>query len=70
MSITLTLTELAVIVFVAVGLASTDASAISRLAVTYTSKKLGISPNEIYQMNEATDGSEPDADQEDEQTDQ
>lgn len=60
MAITLTLTELGLIVLGAVVLASTDAAALSRLGVTWLSKKLAVSPTEIYRTSEATDGTEPD----------
>ncbi len=45
---------LAGIVFVAVGLAATDAASISRLAVAYLAKKLGIKPREIMAYGAAT----------------
>lgn len=54
-TITLALWQLAAVVAVAVGLASTDAAAISRLAVASTAKKAGIEPGEIMRYNNATD---------------
>lgn len=62
MAIELTLTELAAIVGVAVALSSTDAAALSRLAVTFVSKRLGIEPSEIYAVSAATSDREPTAD--------
>lgn len=52
----LTLAQLAAIVLVAVALASTDAAALSRLAVAWLSKKLGVKPGEISKYDSATDG--------------
>lgn len=57
--VSLTLTELALVVFAAVALAATDAAAISRLAITVVAKRLGVKPGEIYRYNEAAgDGDE------------
>jgi len=53
-TVTLTLLELAGVVFVAVGLAATDAAAISRLAVAYAAQKLGIKPKQITAYHRAT----------------
>lgn len=55
-TLTLTLIEVGIIVFVAVTLAVTDGAAISRLGVTYAAKYLGIKPNEINQYSAAADG--------------
>jgi hypothetical protein len=55
-TISLTLVELGAVVFAAIVLAATDASAISRLGVTFAAKRLGVSPGEIYQYDQATDG--------------
>jgi len=52
----LTLAQLAAIVLVAVVLAATDASALSRLGIAWLSKKLGVKPGEISQYDSATDG--------------
>lgn len=52
----LTLAQLAAIVFGAVALASTDAAALSRLAIAWLSKKLGVKPGEISKYDSATDG--------------
>jgi len=54
-TITLTFVELAGLIAMAVGLAATDASAISRLAVAWTAKKAGIEPSQITRYNNATD---------------
>lgn len=59
MTLELSLTELAVIVGTAVALAATDAAALSRLAVTVVSKKLGVEPNEIYAFSAATADRDP-----------
>lgn len=59
-NLTLTLVELGAIVAFAVGLASTDAAAVSRLAVSFSAKKLGVSPGEIYAYDQATGGEEAD----------
>jgi len=56
----LTLAELGAVVFVAVFLASTDAAAVSRLAIAYASKKLGVKPGEISKYDSATDGDDSD----------
>jgi len=53
-TVTLTLFELAGVVFIAVGLAATDAAAISRLAVAYAAQKLGIEPQQITAYQRAT----------------
>lgn len=58
MTVTLTLLELAGIVAGAVGLAATDAAALSRLAIAYTAKKLGVEPQEVTSYDRATDGEE------------
>jgi len=55
-TIELTLTQLLAVVGVAVGLAATDAAAISRIAIAYVAKKLGVSPGQIHQYDSATDG--------------
>lgn len=57
----LTLTELAGVVFVAVMLATTDAAAVSRLALAFASKKLGVKPADIQRYDDATDGESGDA---------
>ena len=54
-SITLTFVELAALIAIAVGLAATDAAAISRLAVAWVAKKAGIEPSQIARYNDATD---------------
>jgi len=54
-SITLTFLQLAALIAIAVGLAATDASAISRLAVAWVAKKAGIKPSQITRYNNATD---------------
>jgi len=54
-SITLTFVELAGLLAIAVGLAATDAAAISRLGVAWVAKKAGIEPGEIMRYNNATD---------------
>jgi len=54
-TITLTFVELAALIAIAVGLAATDAAAISRLGIAFAAKKLGIKPAEIMQYNSATD---------------
>jgi len=54
-TITLTFVELSALIAIAVGLAATDAAAISRLGIAFAAKKLGIKPNEIMQYNSATD---------------
>jgi len=54
-TITLAFVELAALIAIAVGLAATDAAAISRLGIAFAAKKLGIKPNEIMQYNSATD---------------
>jgi len=54
--ITLSLMELGAVVAMAVGLAATDAAAVSRLAVSFAAKKLGVSPGEIYAYDQATGG--------------
>ncbi len=56
----LTLAELGAVVFVAVFLASTDAAAVSRLAIAYASKNLGVKPGEISKYDSATDGDDSD----------
>jgi hypothetical protein len=53
-SLTLTFVELAALIGIAVGLAATDAAAISRLAIAWVAKKAGIEPGEIMQYNNAT----------------
>ncbi|MDR9381818.1 MAG: hypothetical protein RI560_09145 [Natronomonas sp.] len=55
-----TLAQLATIVLVAVALASTDAAALSRLAIAWLSKKLGVKPGEITKYDSATDGNDSD----------
>jgi hypothetical protein len=54
--IEITLGELLGVVFVAVALAATDAAALSRLAVAFLAKKLGVEPDEIRATDRATDG--------------
>jgi len=54
--ITLSLVELGAVIAMAVGLAATDAAAVSRLLVTVVAKKLGVSPGEIYAYDQATGG--------------
>jgi len=54
-TITLTFVELAALIAIAVGLAATDAAAISRLGIAFVAKRLGIKPGEIMQYNSATD---------------
>jgi len=56
MTVELTLTELAAIVFAAVALAATDAAALSRLFICVLAKKLGVEPSEIMAYADATDG--------------
>lgn len=53
-TITLTFAELAALIAIAVGLAATDAAALSRLAVAWVSKKAGVEPGEIMRYNDAT----------------
>ena len=55
-TVTLSLLELAGVVGAAVGLAATDAAALSDLFVAYASKKLGVSPGDIRAYDAATDG--------------
>jgi len=57
MAVTMTLWELAAVVGAAVGLATTDAAAVSRLGVAFVAKKLGIKPAEVMKYDRATDGS-------------
>jgi len=54
-SITLTFVELAALLAIAVGLAATDAAAISRLVIAFVAKRLGIKPGEVMRYNDATD---------------
>jgi len=54
-SITLTFVELAALIAIAVGLAATDAAAISRLGIAFAAQRLGIKPGEVMRYNEATD---------------
>lgn len=61
MSVTLTTGELAAVVFAAVALAATDAAAISRLAVAFAAKKLGVKPGEVVRYDQATDGDDEQA---------
>jgi hypothetical protein len=61
MPLTLTTTELAAVVFVAVALAATDAAALSRLFVAVLAKKLGVKPSEIMRYDNATDGNDTDS---------
>lgn len=56
MTVTLSYVELAATVGAAVALAATDASALSRLAITYVAKRLGVEPGEIYRYDSATSG--------------
>lgn len=56
MTVTLSLVELAGVVGGAVALATTDAAAVSRLAVAFIAKKLGVKPSEVTRYEEATDG--------------
>jgi hypothetical protein len=58
MTVELTLSELAGIVFVAVALAATDAAALSRLFVCVLAKKLGVEPADIMDYADATSGDE------------
>ncbi|MFT4930269.1 MAG: hypothetical protein ACI91T_000135 [Natronomonas sp.] len=60
MTMELTLSELAGVVFVAVVLAATDATALSRLFVCVLAKKLGVEPAEIMNYTDATSGNSPD----------
>jgi uncharacterized protein (UPF0210 family) len=60
MTVELTLTELAAVVGVAVGLAATDAAALSRLGLTVVSKRVGVEPSEIYAFSAAADDRDPD----------
>jgi len=57
-TVSLSLAELAAVVAVSVGLAATDAAAVSRLAVAYVAKKAGLKPAEIRGFDAATDGDE------------
>ena len=45
---------------VAVGLAATDAAALSRLGLTVVSKRMGVEPSEIYAFSAAADDRDPD----------
>jgi hypothetical protein len=54
MAIELTLYELGGIVLMAVGLAATDAAAVSRLVVAFLAKKAGIDPGQIRAYDKAT----------------
>jgi hypothetical protein len=56
MTVTLSYVELAATVGAAVALAATDASALSRLGITYVAKRLGVEPGEIYRYDSATSG--------------
>ncbi|ELZ22394.1 hypothetical protein C475_17818 [Halosimplex carlsbadense 2-9-1] len=56
MTLTLTVVELAAVVMAAVGLAATDASALSRVWVAWLAKRLGVEPAEIRATDAATDG--------------
>jgi len=53
--IELTRLELAAVVAASAGLAVTDGAAISRLAVAYLAVKLGLDPETIVQVSQATD---------------
>jgi len=56
MPVTLTTAELAAVVAGSAALASLDAAALSRLAVTAIGKKLGVKPSEIRGFSAAADG--------------
>lgn len=56
MTVTLTLLEVAGVALAAVALAATDATAISRLAIAFAAKKLGVEPSEVTRYDRATDG--------------
>lgn len=56
MTVTLTLLEVAGVALAAVALAATDAAAISRLAIAFAAKKLGVEPSEVTRYDRATDG--------------
>jgi len=55
-NLTLTLVEMAGVVFAAVALAATDAAALSRLAVAWVAKRAGLEPREVLAFDRATDG--------------
>lgn len=55
MSITLTVTELAGVVVVAVALAATDAAALSDLAVAWVARRAGLEPAQVSKWSKATD---------------
>lgn len=56
--VALSLVELGAIVAFAVGLAATDASAVSRLLVTAVAKRAGLEPGEIMRYGDAAEGDE------------
>lgn len=60
MSLSLTFGELSGVVFVAVVLAVTDGSALSRLLTAWLAKRLGIRPEEIRATTAATDDEDGD----------
>jgi hypothetical protein len=62
MTVSLTLAELGAVVAVSVALASTDAAAVSRLAVAFVAKKAGLKPAEIRGFDAATDGDDEEGD--------
>jgi len=55
MTVTLTLPELGGVVVVAVGLAATDAAALSDLAVAAVARRLGLEPGEVSRWSDATE---------------
>ncbi|WP_121822829.1 hypothetical protein [Halostella salina] len=59
-AVTLALWEVGMIVAVSVGLAATDAAALSRLLLAALAKRYGVRPQEIRAVDAATDGSDPD----------
>jgi len=52
-AVELTLLQLAGVVAVAVILAVTDGTSLSRIGVAWTAKKLGVSPGDVYQYDTA-----------------
>lgn len=55
MSLSLSIAELAGIVGAAVALAVTDGAALSRLAVAWIAKRLGVEPGEVTKYQRATE---------------
>jgi hypothetical protein len=55
MTVTLTTAELAGVVVVSVGLAATDASALSDLAVAWVARRAGLEPQTVEQWQQTTD---------------